>query len=154
MKRFAFFIVGSVLSVGCASTPDPAVVCTAEWIAPRAERAVERIEAKSAKAFRNMRKAGAAYVAGDQPGPFTLLALRRSFEDLENELKNGRGTKDLRTLARTCDDPELIRDQVTALLERQQIPDRVIAFLDATSLLDRLIELAEGAGSPEADTSR
>ena len=128
----------------CASTPDPAKVCTAEWIAPRVERAADRLEDKTAKAFRALRKVGAQWVRGDKPGALSMLSLRGAVRDLEDELKDGRGVRDLRTLARTCDDPELIRNEVLKLLERQDIPEPVLNFLRGSSLIDRLVELAEG----------
>ena len=142
--------LASAMLTACASTPDPAVVCTSEWIAPRADKALDRIERKSARALKNIRKAGAAYVSGDTPGPLTLLSLRRSFDDLEDELRNGPGVRDLRTLARTCDDPELISNKIGELLERQNVPDSVMAFLERTTILDRLIEMAKGDDAPSA----
>lgn len=142
MKRAVLLSV--ILLSACASTPDPAVVCTAEWIEPRAERALERLESRTGRAFRALRKAGAAYVAGERPGPLTMLSVRRSLNSIEDELRDGPGVRDLRLLARTCDDPEFIRGQVAKLLDRQNVPTRIIAFLDATNVLDRLVELAEG----------
>ena len=65
----------------------------------------------------------------------------------ERFLTSGQGVQDLRLLARTCDDPDLIQDKVTGLLERHNVSERAIAFLDATNILDRLIAAAEGAES-------
>lgn len=127
----------------CASTPDPAEVCTAEWIAPRAERALDRIESRTGKAFRNIRKAAASYVGGDAPGPLTMLSLRRSLRDLERELTDGQGVRDLRFLARTCDDPEFIEDTMTELLERQDLPRGVVAFMEDFGIVRRIVEWAE-----------
>ena len=129
---------------GCASTLDPEEICTAEWIAPRAARASDRIEDKTARAFRALRKVGGQWVSGDKPGPLALLSLRNALDDLEAELKNGRGVRDLRLLARTCDDPQLIRSEITRLMERQDLPEPVLDFMRGSPLLDRLVEWAEG----------
>ncbi len=129
---------------GCATSPDPAKICTADWIEPRAERALDRLEERTQTSIRAIRKAGASYIAGDTPGPLTLLSLRTALNDLEDEFKNGPGTRDLRLLARTCNDPDFIEKTLTDWLDRQEFPSQLIAFLNATSLLDRLIELAEG----------
>ncbi len=150
-RFFLSLLLAAPLLTACASTPDPAKVCTAEWIAPRAERAADRLEDKTAKAFRALRKVGAQWVSGDKPGTLSLLSLRGAVRDLEDELKDGRGVRDLRTLAQTCNDPELVRTEVTKVLERQEIPAPVLNFLRGSSLLDRLIELAEGT---KADTAK
>jgi hypothetical protein len=142
---------GALLLTGCASTPDPARICTSEWIEPRAERALDRIETRTAKSFRALRKAGAAYVAGDTPGPLTLLSLRRSLSDLEDELKNGQGTRDLRLLAKTCNDPDFISETLTDWLERQNLPSQIMSFLNATNLTEYLIDLAEGGEASTDD---
>lgn len=103
---------------------------------------MERLESRTAKAFRALRRVGADYVAGDTPGPFALLRLRNAVEDLEDEFRHGRGAKDLRLLARTCDDPDLVRNAVSDLLARQNVPDRVVSFLRSSTLLDRMIDIA------------
>ena len=147
----ASMVAVAFLLAGCASTPDPAKVCTAEWIQPRADRAVERIEKKTAKTFRAVRKAGASYVEGKEPGPLTLLSLRRSLNDLQDELTDGQGIRDLRTIARTCDDPDFIRGKLDELLERQQVPAGVMSFMERFGILDSLVRMAEGAGDRMAD---
>ena len=144
MRMRAPILAAAVLLSACASTPDPAKICTAEWIEPRAERALDRLESRTGKAFRAIRKAAAAYVAGDEPGTLTLLSLRGSLRDLEDELRDGPGARDLRLLARTCNDPEFVRGKVVELLDRQSVPEPVVGFLDRFGILDRLIALAEG----------
>jgi hypothetical protein len=129
---------------GCATTPDPAKVCTSEWIAPRADQALERIEKRTDASFRAVRKAAAAYVSGDTPGPLTLLSLRNALGDLEDELRDGRGARDLRMLATTCNDPEFIRETLTEWLDDKNIPSQVMAALNSFNIVDRLIDLAEG----------
>ena len=140
----------AVLLTACASTPDPAVVCTAEWIEPRAERAVDRIETRSAKALKAFKDVGEAWMSGDSPGPLQLFRLSNAVDSLEDELRNGHGVRDLRTLASTCNDPDLIRTRLVSILDRQNVPSSVTSFLDRTGLLDRLIKMAEDGDPSDA----
>lgn len=134
----------SALLAGCASTPDPDVVCTSSWVEPRAERAIERIEKRLDDTFVALKSAGESWIEGTSPGPIQMYRLSRATKKLEKELTDGPGIRDLRTLAATCDDPVLIRDQIDNLLKRQQISDRIMGFLDVTGILDRIVEMAEG----------
>ncbi|MGB3457201.1 MAG: hypothetical protein WBG08_07290 [Litorimonas sp.] len=133
------------LLAACASTPDPAEICTVEWIAPRADRAVERIETRLDRTFEELAAASESWLAGRSPGPIQLYKLSNAAKALERELTDGRGIQDLRTLASTCNDPDLIRSELLAILDRQNIPDGVVRFLDGTGLLDRILRTAEGA---------
>ncbi|GHA90996.1 hypothetical protein GCM10009069_12590 [Algimonas arctica] len=128
----------------CSTTPDPADVCTAAWIEPRVERAVERIETRLDKALRAFRTVGDSWMNGNTPGPIQMFRLSNAANDLEKELVDGRGIRDLRMLASTCNDPNLIREQVYTLLDREGLPDPLLNFLDATGILEGLIETAEG----------
>ena len=150
-RRTLLAIAFSALALaGCSTTPDPAKICTAEWIEPRAERALDRLESRTAKAFRNIRRAASAYVAGDEPGTLTLLSLRGSLRDLEREIKDGQGVRDLRLLARTCDDPDFIAEKMTEFLDRQNLPDGVVRFMDEFGIVDRIVEWAEARDERDA----
>ncbi|MEM7727904.1 MAG: hypothetical protein AAF311_01370 [Pseudomonadota bacterium] len=140
-------LAGAVL-YGCATSPDPAVVCSAEWIAPRADEAVELIEDKLGDSLSAFADVGESRIRGRSPGPIELLRLSNAAKSLEQELKDGRGIRDLRTLATTCDDPELIRSEILSLLGRQQLPERITEFLAGTGILDRIIAVAEGLDAP------
>jgi hypothetical protein len=111
----------------CATTPDPAKVCTAEWITPRADKAVSRIESKTVKAIKSLRKLGDAYVDGKTPGMFTMMRFQSSVESLQKELTEGRGITDIKMLAKTCDDPDIMTKAVRNVFENQGIS---IKFMD------------------------
>ncbi|WP_409433635.1 hypothetical protein ACJ3XI_03760 [Litorimonas sp. RW-G-Af-16] len=131
-------VMAAALS-GCASTPDPAKVCTAEWIAPRADRAVDRIETRAKRSLKTLKKAGDSWSTGKTPGPFTMLALSSSMKSLEKELKNGRGMRDLKTLAATCDDPKLVSDAMGRFLREQGLPDQMIEFVEGLQIYQNLL---------------
>ncbi|GLQ20257.1 hypothetical protein ACFFUB_03060 [Algimonas porphyrae] len=137
------FLALLLLLPACASTPDPAEICTAEWIEPRSERALDRIEKRAAKSIEAFKSVSETWLSGESPGPLQMYRLSRAFDALETELKSGPGSRDLRLLAATCSDPDFISEQVTALLERADIPDRMVLFLDRTGLLNRAVEMIE-----------
>ena len=71
---------------------------------------------------------------------------------LKRNSKTAAAFQDLRTIASTRNDPDLIRSQIFALLEREGLPDGVIEFLDITGILDRVISTAEGYRSGDSSS--
>ncbi|MEM9600883.1 MAG: hypothetical protein AAF926_07665, partial [Pseudomonadota bacterium] len=102
---------------------------------------------KSLDAFRSV---GESWMSGQSPGPIQMYRLSRAVESLERELKSGPGARDLRTLARTCDDPEFIEAQVERLLARADVPNRLITLLDRTGILAQVIDWIERGDTPAA----
>lgn len=136
-------MMASMIISGCTTTYDPAEVCTAEWIKPRAERAISDIESETRSAFKTLKKSGKSFSNGKTPGPFQLIAISSAVSKLTNELKNGRGIKDLRILRNTCNDPDIISDALTDLMRDQGLPDNMIGFIQNLDLYQDI--LTEGA---------
>lgn len=128
-----------VLLSACASTPTPAEICSAEWIAPRADRAVERIEKRAKKSIKTLSSVSKSWAAGKTPGPLQMFALSRAMKSLETELTQGKGITDLKTVAKTCNDPEIVSDAMRGLLERQGVSERLITQVEANPIYQRLI---------------
>lgn len=143
-KVCTLIFASAVALTACSTTPDPSKICTAEWIEPRADKALGRIETRLDETFKSLRKAGDAWTRGQSPGLFTMMSLDRSLKDLERELTDGRGIRDLRLLAETCDDPDFIQSELNRLLDRQNVPPAVINFMNQIGLYQRLLDLAEG----------
>ncbi|MGB6229589.1 MAG: hypothetical protein WBF53_05625 [Litorimonas sp.] len=152
--RFPLIMLASTLIAmglsACASTPNPDVVCTAEWVDARADRALDRIGDKSSKALDAFQDAGKTWLSGGSPGPLQLWRLSNAVKALEDELTDGKGVRDLRTLARTCNDPDLVRTRITSFLTESDIPDPVVRFLGGSGLIDQLIRTAEGNAPSDA----
>lgn len=123
----------------CTTTPDPAEVCTAEWIQPRTARAIKDIEKSSSSAIKSLKKVGETYAAGKTPGPLQLFVLANSMKSLERQAKNGRGMRDLKTLAKTCNDPSLLTDSLTGFMRDQGLPENMINFVTQSSAYQSLI---------------
>jgi len=134
------FAILSLSLAGCATAPDPAKVCTAEWIGERSDKAISRIESKAGRSLKSLQKAGESWAKGKTPNPFQMLALSSSLKGLEKELKNGRGIKDLKTLSATCDDPKIISDAMGGFLRKQGLPDNIINFIEGMGLYQEIIK--------------
>ena len=139
MKRFVIMMSCGLLLSACATTPDPAKVCTAEWITPRADKAINAIEKDTRGVIKKLRKVGTSFAEGKTPGPLDLLSLTRSAEKLEAELKTGRGIRDLRTLSRTCDDPKIITDAMAGFMRSQGLPDGLVNFIESLEDYQKLL---------------
>jgi len=143
MKNFATLVSITVISLsvtGCATAPDPAKVCTSEWIGMRSDTAISRIESKAGRSLKSLQKAGKSWAKGKTPNPFQLLVLSNSLKSLEKELKNGRGIKDLKTLSATCNDPKIISDAMGGFLRKQGLPDNIINFIEGMGLYQDIIK--------------
>ncbi len=124
----------------CASTPDPAKICTSEWINARADKAVSRIEGRTQSSMKAIKNAAKSWAKGRKPGPLQLWTLSNSIKSLENELLSGRGMKDLKTLASTCNDPEIISKAMTGFMRNQGLPDNLINFIENFDRYKALIQ--------------
>jgi hypothetical protein len=139
MKR-SLLLLPAVLLMGCA-TYNPEEVCTSNWISARADKAVNAIESDTSRVIRSLKSAGEAFARGKTPGPLKMLSLSRSLKGLEKELTNGRGIKDLRILAKTCDDPAIISQGLDNWLGRQGLPDGLSNLIEQTGIIEELAKL-------------
>ncbi len=147
MRRLMLLAACPFLFSACASTPDPAEVCTTEWIKLRAEKAVTELLDDTQGAVKSMRKVTAKYVEGKTPGPLQLFALSNSLKSLEKELTRGRGIRDLRTLAKTCNDPKIVMDGMSTFMDNLGLPDRLRAIVQAMPKYQELLaEQLQGLG--------
>lgn len=143
MKHLIALLTLSILCFsisGCATAPDPAKVCTSEWIVERSDKAISRIERKASRSLKSLQKAGESWARGKTPNPFQMLMLSNSLKGLEKELKNGQGIRDLKTLSATCDDPKIISDAMGGFLRKQGLPDNIINFIEGMGIYQELIK--------------
>ncbi len=137
----SMIVLCSFVMAGCTTTPDPAEVCTARWIAPRAERAMNAFERDTDKIFRIFRKTADGYRKNGQVSPLQMLALMNAVSRLGEKMKNGRAMRDLRTLATTCNDPELIKSEMNKFLKKKGISTDFINFLNGLEKYRKLLEV-------------
>jgi len=70
-----------------------------------------------------------------------MLALSRSLKGLEKELTSGRGIKDLKILANTCDDPKIVSKAMGGFLRNQGLPENIINFVENMEQYKSLLRL-------------
>ncbi len=139
-KSIALITAACLVLSACATTPDPAKICTADWISTRSDKAISRIETRSKSSFKSLKRIGESWAKGKTASPLQLLALSRSMKRLKKELTSGQGVKDLRTLSNTCHDPEIISTAMHNLLERQGLSNKFITFIEQSPIFERIIE--------------
>jgi len=140
LKSICLSSATALILSACATAPDPAKVCTSEWIGARSVKALDRIESRSKSSMNALRKAGESFAQGKQPGVFQLLALSNSMTKLKNELTNGQGVTDLKTLASTCNDPEIITKSMSDLLDRQNFSPRLRSMVEDNPLFQSVVQ--------------
>ncbi len=158
MKHIILLIVFGAFLSGCASTPSPEKICTTEWIAPRANHAIDRLETKTSKAVKTLKKAGVALLEGRKPGMFTMMRLSSAFEDIKYEFTDGPAMQDLKTLAKTCNNSEVITKSMRQVFENQGVSDKLLNFMESLPLYQDIIrenlrDLAESSAAERAQSN-
>ena len=135
---------------GCATTPNAAEICTADWISARSDRAISRLESRAQSSLKTIRSAGQDWLAGKQPGPLRLLALSNALGKMRREVTQGAAVKDLRLLASTCNDPDIIKMAMFDLVDRQNLPDNFNNFIKTNPFFTEMIaEISENIAPPD-----
>lgn len=137
---FTTLILCPIFLSACATTYNPAEVCTVTWIKPRVERALSEIENDTNSFVRTLKKSADSFENGQTPGPFQVLRLTNAASKFMDEIQNGRGIKDLRILRDTCNEPELVEDAMRDFLQDQGLPAGMIGFIEDLDIYQSLIE--------------
>ena len=138
-RRAQIILPVLVFLSACASTPDPAEVCSAEWIAPRTASAVDRIEKRAKSSIKTLADVSKTWSEGKTPNFLQLIALRGAMNKMQKELTRGQGISDLKTIAKTCNDPTIIKNSMRNLLERQGASSKVIGWIENNPIYESLI---------------
>ena len=96
--------------------------------------------------FKKLKSAGKTYAKGETPGPFEMLSLMNALSKLGKSFENGQAMKDMRTLAATCDDPDLIKTAMTDFMRDQGISEKFIAALNGMEAYVKMLD-AEPQGN-------
>ena len=138
-KVYTLFCPALLILTACASTPDPAEVCSSEWIAPRATKAVNKIERRAKSSLRTLSKVSETWASGKTPGPWQMFQFTRAIDKMKKELTKGQGISDLKIVAKTCNDPDIIKDSMRDLLDRQGISDSLIQRIEGNPIYQSVI---------------
>ena len=58
---------------------------------------------------------------------------------MKKELTGGQGIKDLKTVAKTCNDPDIIKTSMHDLFERQGFSSTLISWIENTPIYENII---------------
>lgn len=68
-----------------------------------------------------------------------MFQLTRALDKMKKELTNGQGIRDLKIVAKTCNNPEIIKDSMRDLLERQGISDNLVQRIESNPIYQSVI---------------
>ncbi len=126
----AALIIGSFSGLaGCATAPDPAEVCTAEWIKPRAARAIKELRRDTSRTIKSLSRNAEKLQNGGSLSAWRAASMISSVQKLATKIQRGSGVKDLKMLAATCDDPAILRDGVVGYLEDVKAPKALMDMI-------------------------
>lgn len=135
----------STLTLGaCATTPDPAKVCTADWIKPRAAKAVKEVKRDTGRTIKSLKKNADKISNGSPLAAYRAASMLTSVQKLAEKLQKGRGIRDLKILAATCDDPKIMRDGLVGYMEDMEAP-KMLMDLVRDFDFDKMTEQAKAA---------
>ncbi|WP_017931887.1 hypothetical protein [Robiginitomaculum antarcticum] len=123
--------VAAMMLPACATVPDPAKVCTAQWIAPRVDRAVTEIKRETGSVLRTITRSAKSMEDG-KISAWNTYRMISAGEKYIDRLKNSRGLNDLRILSETCDDPHIIRKGFADYLQSLDAPPMLIDMVRDT----------------------
>lgn len=123
----------------CASTPDPAEVCTTEWISARSDKAISSIQDRAKSSMKTLSKVSSKVAKGKSPNFLQQAQLLGALNGMRKELTRGQGIKDLKTVAKTCNDPNIVKDAMHGLMKRNGISDSFINTVENSPIYQSLI---------------
>jgi len=133
-------LVAVLFLSACSSTPKAEEVCTTKWVQKRSLKAVNNIYDDTASTAKTLRKIAQKYAEGKSPSIFQMFSLASKVKNLESELLRGSGIKDLKTVARLCDDPAILTDGISSFVDRLELPDQMRSFMESLPEFQGLID--------------
>lgn len=127
--------LGLGLLSACATTPDPAEICTAEWIKPRSEQAINELKRDTFSRLKTIASAASKYEAGSGLSSFQMFRLASAAKGLLRDFETSSALADLKTLSSTCNDPEIAKDAFYGMLDEAGISEKLIEMFNSFQTL-------------------
>ena len=119
-----------LLATACATTPDPAEVCSAEWIKPRADAAMQDFRENVDDILGTLAGTSEAVAQSEGFGLVERARVLFNLARLVNTFQDGQTLRDLRTLGDTCNDPKLALRAFNDVLTEYEVPEPFIQLLN------------------------
>lgn len=140
------FLASSLLvTAACASQPKPEEICTAEWIKPRVDAALDDFRGESGSVLAELRSAGEKASKDESAGLMGTVEVMMNLVKLASSFQSGQTFEDLNTLAKTCNDPDLVVSSFTGLMKEYDMPDSFISLLEQLGEFKTLLEQTDSS---------
>lgn len=138
LPSFIITLLVSLLLTACASTPPPEEICSAAWIKPRTDAALDEFKDATSGKWKTLQRSSEQTANGNDLGLLEKARVILSLASVVSSFQNSQALEDLQTLGKTCDDPELVSNALRGVLSEYGVPDTYIDLLDE---LEGFIEL-------------
>lgn len=134
-----------VATSACATQPKPEEICTAEWMKPRVDSAMQEFRGSADDILAQL-KSSAENTTGEEGASAMLgsVDVLVNLVKLVSSFQGGQTFEDLNTLSKTCNDPDLLIRSFTGLLKEYDMPDSFISLLEQLNEFKAIAEDAAG----------
>ena len=143
--RLLCIALAASLLGACATLLPAEEVCSANWIKPRADAAISEFRSATEDSWNSLRSTGERVAEKGELGLLERASALVTITRLVNAFQNSQALDDLRTLGRTCDDPELVQNALRSTLQEYGVPNQYIELLDELSGFVELMQNASGS---------
>ncbi|MEM7219197.1 MAG: hypothetical protein AAF515_12600 [Pseudomonadota bacterium] len=145
LRASVLALIGLTLS-GCASLT-PAEICSAQWIKPRADAAIDGFKTNADGALNALRRASEDIATDGKLGLARRAVVLVSLTRLVGQFRDGQALRDLRTLGQTCNDPDLALRAFTDVLGEYGAPQSAIDLLNEVETFRELLREQRALGA-------
>ena len=141
VTRLLALCLSVAVLAGCASQQlSPEEICSANWIKPRTDAAINQFRKSTSSTWENLQQKGKKAAANGKLGLLERASVLLSLTKLVNEFQNSQALEDLQLLSTTCDDPQLVRNVLTDTMTEYNVPQQYIDLLNSLDEFTTLIQ--------------
>ncbi len=142
-KRLLTASLCTLLLAGCASTPRPEEVCSANWIKPRTDAALSEFRTSTSDIWDRLENTGKKAAENGKLSILERASVLFSLTRLVSSFQNSQALDDLQTLSKTCNDPQLVRTALSDTLTEYNVPQQYIDLLNELDAFTTLLQQSE-----------
>ena len=146
-KQWLAGVLVATLVSACATTPSAEEVCSADWIKPRTDAALQEFKNSTQDTWKKLSSTGKRASKRGSLGLIEKASVLLSLTSLVNSFQNSQALEDLQLLGKTCNDPDLVKNALVGTLEEYNVPDAYINLLNELDGFLKLLESSAG-GNP------
>lgn len=148
-RLFVAICFAGTLLGGCASQQlSAAEVCSADWIKPRTDAALNEFRKSTSGTWESLQKSGKKAAANGKLGLLERASVLFSLTRLVNSFQNSQALDDLQLLSTTCNDPQLVRNALTDTMAQYNVPQQYIDLLGELEQFTTLLQQNGGGLNP------